>query len=123
MDQLDLDINNYTILDLEKFFKLKPKSNYTAADIEEREYKIREQLLKSGHVDKRFKTELIEFLNKAKEWLDSIYNEAREIAGFIKKKDSEGLKKWCEKAILDILPNKENFKKAKIKLSKILKTN
>jgi len=69
MDQLDLDISNYTILDLEKFFKLKPKSKYTAADIEEREYKIREQLLNSGHVNKRFKTELIEFLGKAKEWL------------------------------------------------------
>lgn len=50
-------------------------------------------------------------INKAKEWLDSIYNEAREIAGFIKKKDSEGLKKWCKKAISDILPKKQDIKK------------
>jgi hypothetical protein len=69
MDNLDLDINNYTILDIEKFFQLKPKSKYTAADIEQKEYKIREQLLKSGHINKRFKTDLIEFLTKAKQWL------------------------------------------------------
>ena len=69
MDSLDLDISNYTILDIEKFFKLKPKSNYTAADIELKEYQIREQLLKSGHINKRFKTDLIEFLTKAKQWL------------------------------------------------------
>jgi hypothetical protein len=69
MDNLDLDINNYTFTDLEKFFQLKPKSKYTAADIEDKEYKIREQLLKSGHINKRFKTDLIEFLTKAKQWL------------------------------------------------------
>jgi hypothetical protein len=69
MENLDLDINNYTILDIEKFFKLKPKSNYSAADIELKEYQIREQLLQSGHVNKRFKKDLIEFLSKAKEWL------------------------------------------------------
>ena len=69
MDTLDLDISNYTIHDIEKFFKLKPRSNYTAADIELKEYQIREQLLKSGHINKRFKTDLIEFLTKAKQWL------------------------------------------------------
>lgn len=69
MDQLDLDINNYTIKDIEKFLKLKPNTKYTAADIELKEYEIREQLLKSGHIDKRFKTNLIEFLEKAKQWL------------------------------------------------------
>jgi hypothetical protein len=69
MDTLDLDINNYNINDIEKFFKLKPKSKYTASDIELKEYEIREQLLKSGHINKRFKTELIDFLTKAKQWL------------------------------------------------------
>jgi hypothetical protein len=38
MSDLDLDIENYSIIDLEKFFKLNPKSNYTASDIELREY-------------------------------------------------------------------------------------
>jgi len=50
-------------------------------------------------------------IHEAKVWLDSIYKEAKEIGDFIKKKDSEGLKKWCEKAISDILPNKQELKK------------
>jgi hypothetical protein len=69
MENLDLDINNYNINDLEKFFRLKPHSKYTASDVELKEYEIREQLLKSGYVNKRFKRDLIEFLNIAKEWL------------------------------------------------------
>jgi hypothetical protein len=66
MDSLDLDINNYSIKDLETFFQLKPKSKYTAADIELKEYQIREKLLNSGHVNKRFQRDLIEFLETAK---------------------------------------------------------
>jgi hypothetical protein len=66
MDGLDLDINNYSIKDLEKFFRLKPNSKYTAADVELKEYQIREQLLNSGHINKRFKRDLIEFLEIAK---------------------------------------------------------
>jgi hypothetical protein len=66
MDNLDLDINNYSIKDLETFFRLKPKSKYSAADIELKESQIREQLLTSGHVNKRFKRDLIEFLEIAK---------------------------------------------------------
>lgn len=69
MENLDLDINNYNIKDIERFFQLKPDSNYTASDIEYNEYKIREQLLVSGHINKRFKRDLIEFLTEAKEWL------------------------------------------------------
>ena len=66
MENLDLDINNYSIKDLETFFKLKSKTKYSAADIELKEYHIRQQLLNSGHVNKRFKRELIEFLEIAK---------------------------------------------------------
>jgi len=72
MENLDLDINNYTINDIEKFFKFKPKSGYTAVDVELREAQIREQLLSSGHIDKRLKRDLIEFLTSAKEWLTDI---------------------------------------------------
>lgn len=68
-NNLDLDINNYSIKDIEKFFRLKPNHKYTESDIELKEYQIREQLLKSGHIDKAFKRDLIEFLNSAKEWL------------------------------------------------------
>jgi hypothetical protein len=69
MENLDLDIHNYTIADIEKFFQFKPKSKYTAEDIELHEYRIREQLLNSGHINKRFKKDLIAFLEVAKEWL------------------------------------------------------
>lgn len=64
---LDLDIRNYSIKDLEKFFHLKP--GYGLADIEYQEVHMREVLLKTGHVKKQFKGDLIEFLSKAKEWL------------------------------------------------------
>ena len=69
MENLDLDIGNYNIKDIEKFFRFKPGSKYTASDIELREYEIREQLLNSGHINKRFKRDLIEFLSLAKDWL------------------------------------------------------
>ena len=69
MEQLDLDINNYNINDLERFFQINPKSTYSESDIELKEYHIREKLLSSGHIDKRFKRDLIEFLELAKNWL------------------------------------------------------
>jgi hypothetical protein len=67
--ELDLDIGNYSIKDIERFFQLKPRLKYSAADIEQKEYEIREQLLASGHIDKKFKRDLINFLELAKDWL------------------------------------------------------
>lgn len=64
MEEMDLKIDNYSIVDLERFFKLKEK--YTEYDLEEKEYEIREQLLTSGHLNKMFKRDLIIFLNEAK---------------------------------------------------------
>jgi len=72
MENLDLDINNYSIRDIEKFFQLKPKGSYSAADIELKEYNIRETLLSTGHIDKRFKNSLIDFLHRAKRWLITV---------------------------------------------------
>ena len=69
MEQLDLDINNYNINDLERFFQINPRAKYSEGDIELKEYNIREKLLSSGHIDKRFKRDLIEFLELAKNWL------------------------------------------------------
>lgn len=69
MEQLDLDINNYNINDLERFFQINPRTKYSEGDIELKEYNIREKLLASGHIDKRFKRDLIEFLELAKNWL------------------------------------------------------
>ena len=66
MENLDLQIDNYSIKDLEKFFKLSKNSRYNSNDIELKESKIREQLLNSGHINKRFKKDLIDFLEIAK---------------------------------------------------------
>lgn len=67
MVDLDLDIHNYSLNDLENFLKLKKK--YSLDDIENNEYTIREQLLSSGLVKGRFKADLIQFLEKAREML------------------------------------------------------
>ena len=67
--KLDLDIENYNIKDIEKFFRFPQNSSYTAIDVELRENEIREQLLKSGHINKRLKRDLITFLTLAKQWL------------------------------------------------------
>ena len=69
-ETLDLDINNYTISDLERFFRLNyATATYTADDVQYKECVIREQLLKSGHVNKKFKADLIGFLEGAKRWI------------------------------------------------------
>ena len=67
MSDFDLDIQNYSIKDLERFFKLKPK--YTESDIEYREYEIREQLLSSGNINRKLQKDVVDFLKKASEWL------------------------------------------------------
>lgn len=67
MAEMDLNIDNYSITDLKNFFKLKTK--FSQSDIEQREYEVREQLLSSGHINKRFKLDLIAFLSKASERL------------------------------------------------------
>jgi len=67
---LDLDINNYTVADLERFFRL--KMPYNVSDVEYKEYMIREQLLNSGHVNKKFKAELISFLEASKRLIISV---------------------------------------------------
>lgn len=66
MEDFDLDINNYSIKDLEKLFRLNPRHKYTSSDVELKEYEFREQLLNSGHINKRFKRDFIDFLDKAK---------------------------------------------------------
>ena len=68
MSQLDLDINNYNATDIQAFFKFNGKK-FSESDVELREYEIREQLLSSGTINKRFKKDLIVFLSKAKELL------------------------------------------------------
>ena len=92
MSDIDLDIRNYSIKDLEKFFQLKKK--YTENDVEYKEYEIRERLLSSGHVDKRFKKDLIDFLHQAKEWL--VYSKFGRKTGGLQQPVSELPKNWSE---------------------------
>jgi hypothetical protein len=65
MAEMDLNINNYSITDLENFFQIK-SGKYTSSRVDQREYEIREQLLSSGHINKKFKRDLIAFLEEAK---------------------------------------------------------
>jgi hypothetical protein len=67
MENIDLDLNNYSKKDLERFFKL--KNNYNKYQVEENEYNIRTTLLQSGLVDKKMKGGLIAFLEKGKQYL------------------------------------------------------
>lgn len=63
MSEMDLNIDNYSITDLKNFFSL--KTQFSQSDIEKREYEVREQLLSSGHINKRLKRDLITFLTEA----------------------------------------------------------
>jgi hypothetical protein len=72
MDGLDLDINNYTIKDLERFFQIVPNKKYSAADIELKEAELKEVLLSTGHINKKFKRDLMAFLDTAKDWLITV---------------------------------------------------
>jgi hypothetical protein len=66
MESLDLDINNYTVDDLVKFFRFLPTDVLTPSAVELRETETRELLLSTGHINKRFKRDLIAFLTEAK---------------------------------------------------------
>ncbi len=66
MSEIDLNVDNYTIQELEKFFNIKSNKKYTKSDIELKEYEIREILLSSGNIDKKFTRNLVIFLEKAK---------------------------------------------------------
>jgi hypothetical protein len=65
----NLEITSYTLQEIERFFNLKSDRQYKREDIIEKKYRIREQLLQSGHVPNRLKRDLIEFLDKAEQWI------------------------------------------------------
>ena len=67
MSNIDLDIKNYNIEEIEKFFKL--KKGYNVSDLENKAYEIRQTLLSSGHIKKEIKRDVIVFCTAAKQWL------------------------------------------------------
>jgi len=77
MSGINLDINNYTIKDIESLFKLPP--NYTGADVELKEYELRTQLFNNPAIDKRYKTDIVNFLESAKNLINFLkFNQYRE---------------------------------------------
>lgn len=69
-EMLDLDINKYSITELERFFKLDYSTTpYTADDVQYKEYVIREELIKNTDTNRKIKAELVTFLEKAKRLL------------------------------------------------------
>lgn len=46
-------------------------------------------------------------INQAKEWLDSIYSEVKELAQLIKERDVEKMKTWIKENTLKIIPSNE----------------
>jgi hypothetical protein len=67
MDTFDFDINNYSIKDIETFLKL--KKTYTISDLELNVVKMRTQLLNSSNIDKKYKKDLILFIDHAQKIL------------------------------------------------------
>ena len=61
---IDLDITNYDIPDLEKFFKLPP--TYNEDDVENKEEIIRKKIINSNEIKNKEKDDIITFLNKIK---------------------------------------------------------
>jgi hypothetical protein len=64
---LDLEITNYSIPELEAFFKLKP--NYTEDDIKEKEEEIKNKIMKSDELSKKKKSDIVSFLFEVKKLL------------------------------------------------------
>ena len=121
---LDLDITNYKISDLEKFFKL--PTNYTDSIVIEKEERKRSQILKSNEITKENKDEIVIFLNKAKQLLIKTKKEEepiikREIPPIVHTKQEEFIpsnlnpleKKTTTKSLCIDTLFRENYNKTK----------
>jgi hypothetical protein len=77
MSGINLDIQSYSLNDIESLFKLPP--NYTGADVELKEFELRTQLLNNTGIDKRYKTDIMNFLETAKNKINMLkFNSYRE---------------------------------------------
>jgi hypothetical protein len=77
MSGINLDIESYSLNDIESLFKLPP--NYTGADVELKEYELRTQLFNNQGIDKRYKTDIMNFLESAKNKINMLkFNHYRE---------------------------------------------
>jgi hypothetical protein len=67
MSKFDLNLNNYTKVELEEMFQLTP--NYTDTNLLQKEQVLRENILSDGAVDQIVKIQTLNFIEKAKQIL------------------------------------------------------
>jgi hypothetical protein len=67
MSNFDLNLKNYTKVELEEMFQLTP--NYTDTDLLQKEQGLRENILNDGGVDQIVKIQTLKFIEQAKQIL------------------------------------------------------
>ena len=65
MDEIDLEITNYSNKDIEFFFRLDETPNYTADDITRQVYEVQTELMSDRHFPKQLKRKFMEFVQAA----------------------------------------------------------
>jgi len=66
IDNLDLDVNNYSINDIAKLFRLDSNKNYKANEITMRELEIVSEIMRTSEIENRRKTSIIHFFDEIK---------------------------------------------------------
>jgi len=69
MDEIDLEITNYSNKDIEYFFRLDEIPNYTSDDINQQVYEVQTELMTDRHFPKALKRKFMEFVQSAIERL------------------------------------------------------
>jgi len=69
MDEIDLEITNYSNKDIEYFFRLNETSNYTADDITQQVYEVKTELMGDVNFPQTSKRKFLEFVQAATERL------------------------------------------------------
>ena len=67
MSKFDLNLNNYTKVELEEMFQLTP--NYTDTDLLQKEQGLRENIMSDGAVEPMVKIQTLKFIEQAKQLL------------------------------------------------------
>jgi len=65
MDEIDLEITNYSTKDIEYFFRLNELPNYTAEDVAQQVYEVRTELMGDRQFPPELKRKFIEFIQSA----------------------------------------------------------
>ena len=81
MDEIDLEITNYSNKDIEYFFRLDEIPNYTSDDINQQVYEVQTELMTDSYFPKALKRKFMEFVQAAIERLyesgDILTNEVK----------------------------------------------